>query len=475
MSGWQKLGSFIDGQAVRGASAFPVLDKFLQTELAEVETATPQHVEAAVGVADKAARTAVPTPAGRFEILSTASRLLAERKQSFSSVLTAEAGFTSADADMEVERAVLTLSLCADEARRIVGEVVPFAASPGQENRIGFTMRMPIGVVCAITPFNSPLNVVLHKIGPALAAGNAVVLKPSGFTPITAIRLAELLIDAGLPAGLIAVLHDLDGAAARALLADQRIGFYTFTGSTRVGRMIQDAAGLRRTQLELGSIASTIVCADADLARALPKIANAAFRKAGQVCTSVQRLYVQRDRHEEVLAGLVRLAGQMPAGDPRDAATRIGPLISIAAAERVEAIVREAQVAGAQVHCGARRQGPVYAATILTDCGPGMRAMDEEIFGPVVSVIPFDTLDEAVAGANDTPFGLSVGLFTTDLTSALPAASRLRFGSVHVNETSSARADAMPFGGVKDSGFGHEGPHYAVREYTEERLVTLTP
>ncbi len=475
MSKSQRLSSFIDGRSIRGGVPFVVLDKFLQAELAEVEAATPEHVDAAVGIAAKAARTAVPTPAKRFEILSSASRLLAERKPSFAALLIAEAGFTAADAEMEVDRAVLTLSLCADEARRIVGEVVPFGASPGQENRIGFTLRVPIGVVCAITPFNSPLNVVLHKIGPALAAGNAVVLKPSGFTPITAVRLAELLIEAGLPAGLISVLHDHDGAAARALLADQRIGFYTFTGSTRVGRLIQDAAGLRRTQLELGSIASTIVCTDADLARALPKIANAAFRKAGQVCTSVQRLYVQRDRLDEVLARLVHLAGQMPAGDPRDAATRIGPLISIAAAERVDAIVAEAQARRARVHSGASRDGPLYAATVLTDCGPGMRALDEEIFGPVLSVIPFDTLDEAIEAANGTPFGLSVGLFTKDLTSALPAASRLRFGSVHINETSSARADAMPFGGVKESGFGQEGPHYAVREYTEERLVTLTP
>lgn len=475
MSGSQRLSSFIDGRAVRGGSPFSVLDKFLQSQLAEVEAATPGQVDAAVGVADRAARTAVPSPAKRFDILSTASRLLAERKPSFAALLTAEAGFTAADAALEVERAVLTLSLCADEARRIVGEVVPFGASPGHENRIGFTLRFPIGVVCAITPFNSPLNVVLHKIGPALAAGNAVVLKPSGFTPITAVRLAELLIEAGLPAGLISVLHDIDGAAARALLADQRIGFYTFTGSTHVGRLIQAAAGLRRTQLELGSIASTIVCADADISRALPKIANAAFRKAGQVCTSVQRLYVERSCLDEVLARLVHLAGEMPAGDPRNPATRIGPLISIAAAERVEAIVAGAQAGQARVHCGARREGPLYAATILTDCVPGMRAVEEEIFGPVLAVVPFETLDEAVDAANATPFGLSVGLFTSDLTRALTAASRLRFGSVHVNETSSARADAMPFGGVKDSGFGHEGPHYAVREYTEERLVTLTP
>jgi succinate-semialdehyde dehydrogenase/glutarate-semialdehyde dehydrogenase len=475
VSGSQRVSSFIDGRLVGGNAKFTVLDKFLQTELAEVDAATPGNVEAAVTVAERAARTAVPRPSKRFDILSIASRLLAERKESFAALLTAEAGFTSADAAMEVERAVLTLSLCADEARRIIGEVVPLASSSGHENRIGFTIPVPIGVVCAITPFNSPLNVVLHKIGPAFAAGNAVVLKPSGFTPVTALRLAELLIEAGLPAGLISVLHDHDGAAARALLADQRVGFYTFTGSTRVGRLIQSAAGLRRTQLELGSIASTIVCSDADLDRALPKIASAAFRKAGQVCTSVQRLYVQHDRFDEVLSRLVNSAGKTTAGDPREPSTDIGPLISVAAAERVEAIVRDAEAGGAKVHFGGKRNGAIYPATVLTDTGSGMRAMDEEIFGPVVSVIPFHALDDAIEAANNTPYGLSVGLFTRDLTSALPAVSRLRFGSVHINETSSARADAMPFGGVKDSGFGHEGPKYAVREYTEQRLVTLTP
>jgi succinate-semialdehyde dehydrogenase/glutarate-semialdehyde dehydrogenase len=472
MSGSQTLSSFIDGRHVGGGAAFTVLDKYQQTPIAEVETASLQNVEAAIAIAEQAARTQAPSPSRRYDILTAASRLLAQRKQSFAELLTAEAGFTAADANMEVDRAVLTLTLCADEARRIAGDVVPMGASAGQENRIAFTMRAPIGVICAITPFNSPLNVVLHKIGPALAAGNAVVLKPSGFTPVTAVWLAALLIEAGLPSGLLSVLHDQDGSAATALLADRRIGFYTFTGSTRVGRLIQNAAGLRRTQLELGSIASTILCEDADFDRAVPKVANAAFRKAGQVCTSVQRLYVHKNRYEETLERLVAGARQMPAGDPRSPDTRVGPLISMAAAERVDGIVREAEAAGATIHCGAARSGAVYTPTVLTNSS--LRAMDEEIFGPVVSVIPFSELSEAIDAANATDFGLSVGLFTKDLTAALPAVSRLRFGSVHINETSSARADAMPFGGVKDSGFGHEGPKYAVREYTEERLVTLT-
>jgi succinate-semialdehyde dehydrogenase/glutarate-semialdehyde dehydrogenase len=475
MSGQSKLSSFVDGIYRTGGKSFTVVDKFLQTDIAEVEAATPEHVELAVSIAEWAARSAVPPPARRFEILSTSARLLGERKAWFADLLSAEAGFTLADAEMEVERGKLTLSLCADEARRIAGEMVPLAASPGQENRIAFTIRAPIGVVCAITPFNSPLNVLLHKIGPALAAGNAVVLKPSGLTPITAVRLAELLLDAGLPAGLLSVVHDVDGQAARSLLADQRVGFYTFTGSTQVGRLIQAGAGLRRTQLELGSIASTILCADANIDIALPKVANAAFRKAGQVCTSVQRFYVHASRFAEVLDRLTGLAEGMPAGDPRTSATRVGPLISVAAAERVEGIVQAAAQAGAEIRCGAARNGAVYSPTVLIKTASGMRAFDEEIFGPVVSLMPFEQIDQAIDGANDTPYGLSVGLFTSDISAAMRATAKLRFGSVHINETSSARADAMPFGGVKDSGFGHEGPRYAVREYTEERLVTLTP
>ncbi|WP_119273569.1 aldehyde dehydrogenase family protein [Taklimakanibacter deserti] len=474
MSQAAELRSFIGGGFVPGGQRFEVKDKYLGTRLAEVNTASDANVELALSTAERAFRTDVPAPARRFEILSTASRLLSERRNAFAAMLTAEAGFTLADAANEVDRAVLTLSLCADEARRIAGEMVPLAASPRQENRVAFTIRIAIGVVCAITPFNSPLNVVLHKIGPALAAGNAVILKPSGLTPLTAQMIAELLIEAGLPAGLISVLHDSKGEAARALLADQRVGFYTFTGSTRVGRLIQNAAGLRRTQLELGSIASTIVCADADLERALPKIANAGFRKAGQVCTSVQRLYVQSKRFEQVRDSLVDLARHMPAGDPRDSATRIGPMISDEAASRVEGMLREAETSGAGICCGGVRTGPVLSPTILTNVKAGLRVLDEEIFGPVLSILPFESLDEAIASANATPFGLSVGLFTQDLSTALPSAMKLRFGSVHINETSSARADAMPFGGVKDSGFGHEGPKYAVREYTEERLVTLT-
>jgi acyl-CoA reductase-like NAD-dependent aldehyde dehydrogenase len=290
---------------------------------------------------------------------------------------------------------------------------------------------------------------------------------------LTAVMLGELLIEAGLPAELLAVLHDASGEAAQMLLAEPRIGFYTFTGSTRVGRIIQQAAGLRRTQLELGSIASTIICQDADLDTALPKVVNAAFRKAGQVCTSVQRIYIHRAIWADAIERLSALTSAMTAGDPRAAATRVGPMISIAAADRVARLLDEAVDGGAAIRVGGKRASAVFSPTLVTGTSPGMAIVEQEVFGPILSAVPFESLDEAFDATNATPYGLAIGLFTRDLATALAAARRLRFGAVHINETSSARADAMPFGGVKDSGFGREGPGFAIREYTEDRLITI--
>jgi len=339
---------------------------------------------------------------------------------------------------------------------------------------MGFTLRAPRGVVCAITPFNAPLNVLAHKVAPALAGGNSVVIKPSEYTPLTAVELCKALIEAGLPPGLLGLVHGDGGVVGRQLLADQRIAFYAFTGSTRVGREIQQAAGLRRTQLELGSISSTIVCHDADLELAVPKIVNAGFRKAGQVCTSVQRLLVDRRIASVCIPKLLTATRAMKHGDPSLPDTVVGPMISVAHAQRAEAWVAEAVATGAELLTGGTRDGAVLAPTLITRVTDDMKVVCEEIFAPVMAIIEFDGIDEAVARANATPFGLSVGLFTANLHTALRAARELRFGGIHVNEPSSARVDAMPFGGVKDSGFGFEGPAYAIREMTEERLVTVS-
>lgn len=464
--------TLIDGRRLASEHTFAVCDRYTQTHIADVSEATQEQVAQAGKVARASLRHA-PPPYERARILLRVAALIAERRAAWVELMVTEAGFPRADASGEIDRALDTLQLSAEEAKRITGEMVPLDGNPGQHNRIGFTMRTPVGVVCAITPFNSPLNAVLHKIAPALAAGNAVIFKPSGHTPLSASLLCDLFLEAGLPPGLLSLLHG-DAQVGSWLLASPDIDFYTFTGSTRVGRIIQAGAGLRRTQLELGSIACTIVCADADLDAAIPKIARAAFRKAGQVCTSIQRLYVARSIEEEVQARLCAESARMRAGDPRDAATVVGPMITPASARRAQDWVSEAVRGDARIATGGTRSGSVLQPTVLTGVQPGMKVVDEEIFAPVVSLLPFDTLEAVVDGINATRFGLATGIFTRQIDSAFLAARSLKVGSVYINETSSSRVDGMPYGGMKDSGFGKEGPRYAVRDMTDEKVVTLT-
>jgi succinate-semialdehyde dehydrogenase/glutarate-semialdehyde dehydrogenase len=463
---------YIAGKWVQGASTFEVTDKFSGATLATVATASREHVGQAVRAAADASATRVPSPYERYEILHRAAGLLESRRTEFSSTMVAESGFTVSDADGEIARAVQTLLACAEEAKRIAGEVVPIHGAPGQEHRLAFTLRMPVGVVCAITPFNSPLNTVAHKVGPALAAGNAVVLKPAMQTPLTATLLCQLLTDAGVPAGYLNLVHGSGAEVGAWLLQEPQIAFYTFTGSTAVGRIIQRTIGLRRSQLELGSISGTIVCEDADLFRAVPRCVNASFRKAGQVCTSVQRLYVQRSVVEGFVGALLEATAGARVGDPRAADTLVGPMISAAEADRAGAWVQEAVTQGARIACGGRHDGALFFPTILVDVTARMRVMCEEIFAPVICIVPYDVLDAAISDINATPYGLAAGIFTSNMNTAMQAAQQLRVGTVHVNETSSSRVDVMPYGGVKESGFGREGPKYAIHEMTEERLVT---
>ena len=463
---------FIGGTWVNGTSTFPVVDKFTGEQIATVASPSHDQVHQAVqAAADACARNAM-TPYGRFEVLERAAKVLESRRDVFKSMIVAESGFTVSDAEGEVSRTLQTLRLCAEEAKRIVGEMVPIDGAPGQENRFAFTLRVPVGVVCAITPFNSPLNTVAHKVAPALAAGNAVLLKPATQTPLTAGLLCEVLEEAGVPAGYISLLHGEGPEVGEWLLREEQIAFYTFTGSTRVGSIIQRAIGLRRSQLELGSISSTIVCEDADQLRAIPRCVNASFRKAGQVCTSVQRLYVHRSILDSFLGAFVDATKKLRVGNPKDSETLVGPMISEREAQRATVWVEEAVAQGARLVCGGRREGALFFPTILVDVDQRMRVVCEEIFAPVVCVLPYDSLDAVINDINATPYGLATGIFTTNVNSAMRAARRLRVGTIHINETSSSRVDVMPYGGVKQSGFGREGPKYAIQEMTEERLVT---
>ena len=466
---------FIDGAWTVGAGEeIPVLDKYRLQPFATLKSADALQVRAAIGAAHAAFREGPPSAYERGAVLDRAAALVEARLPAFVRCFRQEAGFTAQDATNEVRRCIQTLRLSAEEARRLAGEVVPLDGAPQQAGRLAFTLRVPLGVVVAITPFNAPLNTPTHKIAPAFAAGNAVILKPSSSTPFTAALLVQALVDAGMPRGFLTLLHG-SGRLASLLLEDLRVRFYAFTGSTEVGRKIQQAAGLRRTQMELGSIACTIVCADADLEHALPRIVGAGYRKAGQVCTSIQLLLVHRSRQAEVEVRLASMVARLVHGDPGDASTVVGPVINEDAAERIHAWIQEAVARGARCLAGGGRRGAVVEPTLLTSIDDGMQVACNEIFGPVMCIVPFDDLDQAIDRVNATPYGLAAGIFTNDLRGALDAAQRLEVGGVHINETSSSRVDMMPYGGTKESGFGREGPHYAVREMTEERIVTFTP
>jgi succinate-semialdehyde dehydrogenase/glutarate-semialdehyde dehydrogenase len=462
-----------DGEWTTGRGApLAVLDKFSLERKAEVSTADRAQVEHAIASAHAAFRGGAPGQFERGAILERAAALLEPRLGEFVRIMQMEAGFTQQDATGEVRRCIQTLKLSAEEARRLAGEVIPLAGAPQQAGRMGFTLRVPLGVVLAITPFNSPLNTVAHKVAPAFAAGNAVILKPASATPLTACKLAEVLLEAGMPRGFLSVIPG-GAQVADWLIADERVRFFAFTGSTEVGRSIQSRAGLRRTQMELGSIACTILCDDARLDAALPKVVNAGYRKAGQVCTSIQLLLVQQKILQQVESRLAPLVSALPYGDPRDEKTVVGPLINEKEAIRVEAWVEEAVAKGARKLAGGARKGAVVPPVLLGAIDESMKVGCQEIFGPVVCVVPFDTLDQAIGRVNATPYGLATGIFTNRLEDAFAAARRLEVGGVHINETSSSRVDLMPYGGSKESGFGREGPRYAIHEMTEERIVTF--
>lgn len=463
----------IGGEWQDGISQSEVLDKFRLTPYARTHIASKDQVHAAVTAAEAAFRRSTLTAFDRGAILDRAAAIIERDSDKFIKTLQTEGGFTLSDSQGELRRCIQTFKLSAEESRRLVGEVIPLEGAPQQSGRIGFTIPVPLGVICAITPFNAPINTVAHKIGPAIAAGNAVVVKPSSSTPYTTNLLAAVLMEAGLPPGLISVIHG-GSQVAHWLISEPAFKFFAFTGSTEVGRDIQQRAGLRRTQMELGSIAFTILSADTDLDVALPKVVGAAYRKAGQVCTSIQTLLVERSRMEEVEIRLTKMVNQLAYGDPLDPKTQVGPVISVASAQRIESWVEQAMQLGARRLAGGPRQGALVPPTLLADVQNSCDVSCNEIFGPVMTLVPYDTLDEAIDRVNSTPYGLATGLFTNRLDDALRAVRRLDVGGVHINETSSSRVDLMPYGGTKESGFGREGPRYAVHEMCEMRLVSFT-
>lgn len=463
----------VAGEWQDGVEHVEVLDKYLLVPFARMHIASHEQVRKAVAAAQAAYVESSLTPYDRGAILDRAASIIERRSDQFVEAIRTEGGFTLSDAQGEVRRCIQTFRLSAEEARRLTGEMIPLEGAPQQAGRLGFTIPVPLGVVCAITPFNAPANTVAHKVAPAIAAGNAVVVKPSSSTPGTANMLAEALIEAGLPRGFISVLHG-GAAVAHWLIDEPAIRFFAFTGSTEVGRDIQRRVGLRRTQMELGSIAFTVVCADANLDVALPKIVGAAYRKAGQVCTSIQTLLVERSLMPEVEARLTKLVSELEYGNPHDAKTQVGPVINVDAAIRIENWIAQAIRGGARQLAGGPRSGALIPPTLLADVNDASDVSCKEVFGPVMTLVPFDSIDEALERVNSTPYGLATGVFTNRIDAALKAVRRLHVGGVHINETSSSRVDLMPYGGTKESGFGREGPRYAVHEMSEMRTVTLS-
>lgn len=465
--------NLVAGAWTEGAEVFEVLDKFRGRPIATGHAASLQQVDEAVQAARASWQRTVLEPFERWRILHRTAELLAQQRRRFASTIVAEAGIAWKDADNEVGRAIETLRVSGEEAKRLCGEMVPVEGAPGHAHRLAFTLRVPRGVVAAITSFNSPLNMVVHKLAPALASGNVVVLKPPQATPLCATMLCELLLQAGLPPSHVQLVHGGGTSVGRHLVQHPDVDFITFTGSTQAGRTIRLNAGLKPVALELGSIAATVVFDDADFARAALRCSQSGFRRAGQACTSTQRLFVQERALDAFVPRLQQAVAALQVGDPADEATDVGPMISEAEAQRAERMVHEAVAQGARLLCGGTRRGALLQPTVLAEVRPGMRVIEEEIFAPVLSVLPFSGFDELVQRVNATPYGLAAGVFTGSLDRAMAAARRLHVGVVHINDASSSRIDLMPFAGVKDSGLGTEGPRYAMREMTEERLVTM--
>ena len=408
----------------------------------------------------------------RSQILQNMVRLLRERFDEVVDAMIMEGGKNRKTAVGETSRALETLKVSSEEARRIGGEVFSIDWTAAGENRQGFTRRLPVGTVLGITPFNYPINLACHKIGPAIAVGNPIILKPAEKTPLSSVILAEIVLEAGYPPGAFSMINAW-GRDTEMMVADPRIAMISFTGSGNIGWMLKSKAGQKKVALELGGNAGLIVHNDADLAAAAGEAAAGGFANAGQNCISVQRLLVQKDVFEEFTDIFVDEVKALKVGDPRDADVDIGPMISLRDAERAESWVNEAQKAGAAVLYGGSRDGMMFPPTVMTETSPDMRVNCEEVFAPVVTVSPYDSWDEAVATINDTPYGLQAGLFTNDVKRIMDAWTRIEVGGLQVNSASTFRVDHMPYGGIKASGYGREGIKYAMEDMTELRLMVL--
>jgi acyl-CoA reductase-like NAD-dependent aldehyde dehydrogenase len=468
----QERKLLLDGEWIETGEWQDVDSPYSGETVARVARAGAEHARKALDAAERAMSSPLPAHE-RAAILDRVAALLQERHDEVAQTISAEAGKPMKAARVEAERAVSTYTMAAVEARRLAGEVVPMDASAAGVGKVAYTMRVPIGIVGAITPFNFPLNLVAHKVAPALAAGCAVVLKPAGHTPLSALLLGELETEAGLPPGWLNVLVGPSAEIGDVIVEDERVKLITFTGSSGVGWKIRERAVKKRVNLELGNATPVVVEADADIEEAATKLAANAFSFAGQSCISVQRIYVKREAYDAFVSRFVPKVQALKVGDPGEEDTDVGPVIDEDARDRIVSWVEEAKSAGATVLAGGEVVGGLLQPTVLADVTQEMKVSCQEVFGPLCTVSPYSSSEEAFELANATEYGLQAGIFTANLKTALAAAAALEFGGVTVNEAPTFRADQMPYGGVKESGNTKEGPHYAVREMTEERLVVL--
>lgn len=467
-------GLFINDEFEIKERTYPIHSPYSGEILANISMADKEDVKKAITSAEEAFTVMKEMPSyKRSEILYKVAQIFQERKEELARILVLEAGKPIRNARSEIERTIVTYQFAAEEAKRIYGETIPMDSAPGGENRIGFTWREPLGVVVAISPFNFPFNLVAHKLGPAFAAGNTVVLKPATQTPLSAFITAQIFQEAGLPKGALSVVTGSGSELSDALITDERVKKVTFTGSGEVGKKIKEKAGLRKVTLELGSNSGLIVEDDVPLDKIIPRCVEGAFSFAGQVCISLQRIYVHENIYDEFCEKFIKQTGQLMVGDPMDEATDISSMINKKEIDRIQTWVSEAVEQGATVGFGGARVGSIFSPTILLNVTNDMKVSCQETFAPVVSIISYKQLDEAIKMVNESKYGLHVAIYTQNIMNAFYAAKKIESGGVIINDIPTFRLDHLPYGGVKESGYGREGIKYTVEEMTELKFVTI--
>ncbi|MCG6945885.1 MAG: aldehyde dehydrogenase family protein [Deltaproteobacteria bacterium] len=465
---------YIAGQWIEAQATIEVLNPFDGSVVDTVPHASPKEVDQALESATRGARLMAELPAyERYSILTKTAALLRQNQEDCARLISKESGKALWESRFEVVRAAETIELSAEEAKRIRGETIPLDAASGGQGKLGFTLRVPCGVVVAISPFNFPLNLLCHKVGPALAAGNAVIAKPPTDTPLTALRFTELLLEAGLPPEGIQCVTGPGGSVGEQLCGDPRVRKISFTGSPSVGERICQVAGIKKVTMELGSNSPLIIMPDADLEQVARATAATGYALAGQVCISTQRVLVNDQVYEDFLEVLRPEVEAIATGNPLDEQTKMGPMIREPDAIRVEGWINEALSSGARLITGGSRHGNLVSPTVVADVDAKQRISCDELFGPAVAATRFNDIDQAIALANDSKYGLSAGIFTRNLDWAMKFIREVHSGNLMVNWGPQWRVDLMPYGGLKQSGFGKEGPRYAVEEMTERKMVVF--